>query len=117
MRLCERHSELSNTFDTHTTDFSDEILRNVAEVVWPRDVGVVEQILIWVLRLITIPEEQLEEVEEADPIELRDGTLQTRQGSNAVDNRTSPYSDQRLSGFAADPEIIVRYQQGLRKCA
>ena len=36
-----------------------------------------EQVLIWVLGFVTIPEEQLEEMEETDPVQLGYGTLQT----------------------------------------
>lgn len=77
--LCDKPlSTLTHHFrDQCATYLPNEIFRKVAEVVRPRNVRMREQVLIWVLGFVTIPEEQLEEMEETDPVQLGYGTLQT----------------------------------------
>ena len=52
---------------TWCTNLPDEVLRNVGEVIWPRHICMTEQISLWILRLIAIPEEELEKVEQPQP--------------------------------------------------
>ena len=53
---------------TELTYLPYEVFGEVAKVIRPRYIRVTEQVLIWVLWFITVPKEQLEEVEQSDPI-------------------------------------------------
>ena len=62
--LCEKVSRLVSIMLETDTYLSYEVLCDVAEVVRPWNVRVVEEICLRVLGLIAIPNEELEQVEQ-----------------------------------------------------
>ena len=54
---------------------ADEILCYICEVIRPRDICVIEQVLTLSLGLIAVTQEEFEEVKEAQELKLLNGTL------------------------------------------
>ena len=55
-------------YGKRTTNLANKVLRKIAELVGTRHIIVREQVLICILRFVAISEEELEQVEQADPV-------------------------------------------------
>lgn len=65
----------------NTTNLADEVLREVTELVWSWDVRVRKKVLPLVLWLVAVAKEELEQVEQAYPVQPLYSTLTRRSDS------------------------------------
>lgn len=55
-----------------------EVLREITEVIRPRHIRMCEEVLVRVVRFIAIPQEELEQMEETEPVQTVGSTLRAQ---------------------------------------
>lgn len=68
---------MKNGIDVGGLYLADKVLREVGKVIGLRNIFVGEQVLCWILGLVTISKEELEEVEKSQEIYFANCTLNT----------------------------------------
>ena len=86
-----------------------EVLRDVRKVVRPRHIRVGKKVLLRVIRIITVSEKELEQMEQAQEIKLLVGALH-RYEQIQIDKRDSETNRHKRKGcFATHPVEVVRH--------
>lgn len=94
---------------------ANEVFGEIAEVVGPWNVRVGEQVLLLIFWLVTITQEELEQMEQPDPIQALYSTLNVKMSMQLQKLIMDAYGHKGLSSFTAYSEEVVADQHSLGK--